>query len=815
MNLKFGDFSDSNSSDPVPSYIPETDTETRIAIVGGFPNASDHRDKKPLYDASGKVFRAILQSHGISPLQVMIGYTCRYYPPNGRISAFNRGSMEVHDSHRSLREELAHFKPNVILLLGDYALSAAGVRGVTVEAYRGTRFMCDDTTSPFYGYKCLATFTPGQVSMKYDRAPLQSFDIQRTLKESLDPVLVQPKRSFDIHLTAEQVIERMDAIPSGSVISIDIEGYINKMTCCSISMSPDEGFIVAFIHYAEHKEGKVWRSFAKLMERADVGKVLQNGMYDNFVMAWSYGILIRNIVADTMLSGWEIYPELPKGLGTQSSIWTDEPYWKNERTVADDDVHHEYCCKDAAVTLEIALEHQRFFQETGDTAALAHYKFNVSLLSVLMYMQLKGMNYDKERSDEFLKRVRVQMHEIQVRLDTRRKKPLNVNSPKQVCTFLYTELCLPTQYAKVGNKFDRTKPTANLEACLALYKKFSDPVVQDILAWRKLDKLRQQLEVETDADGRVRGSYNIVGTKTGRLSSSKSPTGTGANLQTITKAVRKVYRADPGFEFFQLDLAGADGWTVAAHCSRLGDDTMMDDYKAGLKPAKIIALMYRHGVSISRLSREELLIRCREVDETDPEHGWIYAASKAVQHGTNYQMGAQTVSATILKGSYKNTGRPIYVPVADCKRLQALYNQRYPGVRAWHRWAENELRVKGRLTAASGCTRRFFGRRNDNVTLRDFLSHEPQANTTYATNLAMHALWNDPENRREDGTFIIEPLHQVHDAVCGQWPVEVRAWAIKKLYSYFDNTLTIAGIDMVIPFDGEYGASWGEIYNTM
>ena len=28
--------------------------------------------------------------------------------------------------------------------------------------------------------------------------------------------------------------------------------------------------------------------------------------------------------------------------------------------------------------------------------------------------------------------------------------------------------------------------------------------------------------------------------------------------------------------------------------------------------------------------------------------------------------------------------------------------------------------------------------------------------------------------------------------------------------SYFNNTLTIAGLDLVIPYDGGYGPSWGE-----
>jgi hypothetical protein len=96
-------------------------------------------------------------------------------------------------------------------------------------------------------------------------------------------------------------------------------------------------------------------------------------------------------------------------------------------------------------------------------------------------------------------------------------------------------------------------------------------------------------------------------------------------------------------------------------------------------------------------------------------------------------------------------------------------------------------------------------------TVKEFLAHEPQSNTTWATNMAMLNLWNDPENRHPDGSLIIEPLHQVHDALCGQFPIDYTEWARTKIRSYFNNTLTIAGFDVVIPFDGAYGPSWGDL----
>jgi hypothetical protein len=271
--------------------------------------------------------------------------------------------------------------------------------------------------------------------------------------------------------------------------------------------------------------------------------------------------------------------------------------------------------------------------------------------------------------------------------------------------------------------------------------------------------------------------------------------------------------ADKGYDFGQFDLAGADGWTVAAHSAKLGDRTMLVDYQTGIKPAKVIALMYEHGAEVARWDREKILDMGRDIGETE-ETKWLYFACKRVQHGSNYGLGIPTMRKQILKDSDKLLGSAIDVPAAECRKLQDLYlHGRYLGVQAWQRWVKGQLKEHGTLGCASGHTRRFFGRISDNKTYQSALSHEPQANTTYATNLAMLNLWQDPENRRPDDSLIVEPVHQVHDAICVQWPKDKREWAIKKVYQWFDNEIEIAGMKLVIPFDGEWGRSWGEMVN--
>jgi DNA polymerase I-like protein with 3'-5' exonuclease and polymerase domains len=54
-------------------------------------------------------------------------------------------------------------------------------------------------------------------------------------------------------------------------------------------------------------------------------------------------------------------------------------------------------------------------------------------------------------------------------------------------------------------------------------------------------------------------------------------------------------------------------------------------------------------------------------------------------------------------------------------------------------------------------------------------------------------------------------LHQVHDALIGQFKKEDLVWAKSKIREWFANELTIAGTKITIPFEGNYGDSWGNL----
>lgn len=787
----------------VPNEHPSISLDYRLAIIGEAPGADEEKMGKPFVGTSGRLLHALLSQNQILRSSCFLGNIAQTRPNENKIENFAWNGPEIQGGLAALKEDLAAFDPNACLLLGATPLRAAGI-DFNVSSYRGTIFQCRDTDSPFFGRKCISTVHPAFVLRSYDFLPLFAFDITRAKEESFTPHYQCPQRLLEVELSVSQICDRLDAIPDGSLVSLDIEGGVQQgITCVGIALSASHSFIVNVLDFGDDEKVRILKALSRILANPRIRKVLQNSLYDNFCLAWKWKMPILGVEHDTMLSGWEIYPELPKGLDTQSSIYTKEPYYKFQRKVNDKLTHYRYCCTDAAVTYEIHEKHSTILTKRAND----HYRFNMDLLPSVHYMELRGIRYDIEKAKARLVEVNGKMAELSKDIDKHAGEPLNPNSPKQMIKCLYTKLGFEPQYKKEHGR-RTTSLTADVEALLNLAKSNPEGIINSILKWRVLEGQRKQLEILPDADGRIRCGYNLVGTETGRLSCYESPTGNGTNLQTIMKKNRDLFVADPDHYFFQCDLSGADGWTVAAHCTKLGDPTMQQDYEAQIKPARVIAAMHTHGFSIAPLPIPELKAA---IARTKINEG-LYFTCKRVQHGSNYQMGKNTMSTVILKDFWKLEGEIIYVTPKECEALQSLYLRgRYKGITKWHDWVKRELERTRTLGCASGHVRTFFGRPGDLETLKAALSHEPQANTTYATNLALHKLWHDSDNRRSDGTLIIEPLHQVHDALCGQFPKPKLEWALAKIRSYFANPLSIANQQLTIPFEGYYGASWGEL----
>jgi len=379
---------------------------------------------------------------------------------------------------------------------------------------------------------------------------------------------------------------------------------------------------------------------------------------------------------------------------------------------------------------------------------------------------------------------------------------LNTNSPK-LLDKLYGEppagWGFPRRFIKVGNR-NTDRLARSVDALLASYRQKQDRRLE--LCLLLSDRLTQleSLNAKLDKDGRIRFSLTIGGTNIGRFACHKSNTGAGYNLHSAQDRHRCLFRADPGFDMYSVDLTGADSWTVAAECRALGDSTMWDDLQAGLKPAKVLSVLYLEGESANRLPRPELAARCKMLSKD-----WLYSAAKKCTHGSCYGEGDVRMAETILRDSWEGgEGSLAVVTAAQCKRLQNLFFARYPGVRRWQERVRMLLKRDGFLTAASGFRRDFFGRKDDHQTHKDAYPFCPAANTAWACNCALLKIWTD----RAEG---VQLLFSHHDSVLFQAPVERRAWVETRIPVWFAHPLTVAGTTFIIPFEALRGPSWGEL----
>ncbi|MGN0884291.1 MAG: DNA polymerase I [Candidatus Spyradosoma sp.] len=180
----------------------------------------------------------------------------------------------------------------------------------------------------------------------------------------------------------------------------------------------------------------------------------------------------------------------------------------------------------------------------------------------------------------------------------------NLNSPKQLGEFLFEKLELPAgKKTKTGYSTD----AETLKELAPLH-----PAVAKIVEFRQFTKLRtiaEGLLAAIEADGRIRTTFNMTATATGRLSSSNP------NLQNVPARgeiggeLRRMFVAAPGNVLVDADYSQIE-LRVLAHVS--GDEAMRRAFREGgdihaatacgvfrVEPEQITPTMRRHAKAVN------------------------------------------------------------------------------------------------------------------------------------------------------------------------------------------------------------------------
>lgn len=783
------------SSRKVPGIGPK---KARIAIVGEAPGHDENIKGEPFVGIAGKVLGSMLNEAGILRNDCWITNVVKHQPANNNINPLFSDSkqtvpsQEMKDYLVELKEELEAIQPNIVIALGRTAMWALTGKSQIMK-HRGSLY--ESTLIP--GLKVIPTMHPAAVARQW--VPWRQIipaDLMKAKEESAFPEVLKPDRRFIIEPSYDEVLYYMDFYERVEFMSFDIETRPYKIVSIAFAAETDFALCIPFTkgynnYWSAEEELGVWKAINRVLS-APSKKVGQNVQYDELYLARFHGVYVQNIWIDTMIAHHELYPETPKGLDFLASLWTKEPYWKDEGKshggrVRDHDLWT-YNCKDVVVTLEIAHE---VFKELQEDGLWNEYLETMKFRHPLMTMSLQGVKFDTAKQTELIKEYKEKIKKLQEGLDNAVGEPVNVSSNKQMVQLLYVTLNLPVQTGKTN------RPTADMNALLSLrrkHKKFK-PILDVIIDIRKLRKLTEGfLEVETDPiDGRIRCSYNVAGTETWRLSSSGSIFGGGTNLQNQPKGadeegvVRKLFIPDPGYFMGATDLSQAEARVVAL----LSDDEIaIHEFETGVDVHTAFA------ARLFDMPYEELL----ELADSDPkEYNEMRNLGKMVRHATNYGM----TWVGLIKNCMK---RGVYLNAKEAKKLLKDADKATPMLSLYHRNVREQLKTNRTIITPLGKRRRFGGRligSSADETHRAAYAFSPQSTVGVMANRGMRRIYDELGDA-------VDLLLQVHDEIVFQFPEDKPelAWRAREL---MEEEITVRGRSMVIPADLKVGMSWGEM----
>ena len=751
--------------------------DSPIAFIAEAPGKQEMQDNKPLVGPSGSIFDLCLGNAGLSRSRTdkYIGNVCRNSIPSGNTILKDNGTWTPKglEEYEHFKERLRDVRSNVFVAMGQIALFAL-TGNIGISKFRGSILPC--SIPGLEDRKVIPTYHPaatmrGKSIWKHDIV----FDLARAKGEMNDRVIPPLGGELITHPSFDDCMEFLYDCEDLGEFTHDTETYNGHISCMSFGyrsmMGDARAICIPFYdsngdqraRWEAGKETELWVTIAKLMTRQDVRIIGQNYLFDMWVMAWKSGVVITSPIEDAMVAHSIMFPDLLKGLDYLCSIYTNIPYYKDDVKLwnkLDDgfqDTFWEYSAKDALATL---LVWEKIHAEIkNDTEHLTTYRNTLALYPALLYMQQRGILFGVDYLPVLRDEAGRQLEDQQTQLDNVADYSFNPNSTKQCAEYFYNHKGLRPYRNKAGGT------STDNDALRRIYIRDGleeARICQEYRSTRKF--IGDSLGVVPDADGRMRCSINPRGTKFGRLSTSKTVFGTGTNMQNREVRFKELLHPDPGYAFFEFDLAGAE-WVVVAYLTK---DQRMIDVCLGDESPHTVTANAMFGISPDIIKAEDkalghatssaLLLEGRKRDFPMllepgvfvPRGMTLRQAGKRSNHGLNYDLG------------YKSFATKSDMSEKDAKRIHTQYRRIYD-LEVYHEDIRRQLRDNNRtLINLLGRKQRFLGSMNDEL-FKAAYSFKPQSTIVDLMNTGIRNVWNDIE------LADWEPLMQVHDSCLYQY----------------------------------------------
>src|SRR5687768_11128543 len=240
---------------------------------------------------------------------------------------------------------------------------------------------------------------------------------------------------------------------------------------------------------------QIWLILSEMLIENEI--VGQNFNYDRDKLR-RLGFTIRKLASDLMMKAFAINPELPKNLAFNTSIYTEEPFYKDdgmyEGSIEDLLIG---CARDACVTIEV----DEAMDADIDELNLRNFyeQFLMNLPALYLEIENNGFVIDEVKQDALIAKYVQWAEGNSYELFKIAGHAVNVNSYKQVGTFLFEELGLPK---RDGTGEDELSALLNLQS---VTNKTHRRAVELILETRRVEKtISTYLMALPDFDGRLK-----------------------------------------------------------------------------------------------------------------------------------------------------------------------------------------------------------------------------------------------------------------------------------------------------------------------